>query len=882
MSRNVAVVAHSHWDREWSASFESYRVRLTAMMDRLIDVMGADPEYSHFHLDGQTAIVDDYLGARPDQTSRLQELVRTGRLGIGPWYVLMDEFCVSGETIVRNLQLGLARSGSLGAPEPAVGYLPDMFGHVAQMPQLLVQAGLDHAVVWRGVPGQVGRAAFWWSAPDGSTVRAEYLPVGYANGAFLPDDEASLVRRVSAHERELEQYLPEGWPLLLMNGSDQQGPQTTLPGLLRRANKRPGSPYLFRQTSLAGYLRDAPDQGLPEWRGELRSGARAPILMGVLSSRVDLKQAAAATEVALERMAEPLATLWLPPEDWPGDLLGRAWLEVIRNSAHDSICGCSADEVGRAVASRYDTANAAATATVEHAVAVASMATRASGPMVVNPTRRERRGLVEIDLPGTEAPDGTQQVSNAGAVVVERRGWGRDLAVILARLAADGVLGSSAPGRAAQVRHHDGLTELTIYRDPTRPAEPGMAAVMAEAWAVAGAAGDQRLVVRVRQSAWQRVVASVEVPGWGWAVWDGSPTGPPLAPVSVGQGHMDNGLVSLQMDPRTGTFALDGTPGQNLIVDEPDCGDSYNFSPSAGAPKVTEPIHVSTEIIEAGPLRGVLRVCRRYRWMQRLENGAPFGHVETEVISDLEVRAGERAVRITTSFENHSRDHRVRVCFPLARPADRTEAECAFTTVIRGREAEGGPHEHPLPAFPSRRFVTAADTTITHQGLLEYELVESGRVLALTLLRATGVIARPAPPYRPVIAGPPVPVRDGQMPGPHVFRYAVARRCDDPWALAEETWTPLVTTRAVGAGLLPDKGQRLRLEGAQVSALYRQEGAIEVRVFNPTGAPVTVKVPNRSGWLVNLAGDPQQRWEGEFPLGPWAIATARLDGEGLD
>ena len=68
-----------------------------------------------------------------------------------------------------------------------VGYLPDMFGHVAQMPQLLRLAGLEQAVVWRGVPAAVNRTAFWWEAPDGSTVRAEYLPVGYANGAYLPD-----------------------------------------------------------------------------------------------------------------------------------------------------------------------------------------------------------------------------------------------------------------------------------------------------------------------------------------------------------------------------------------------------------------------------------------------------------------------------------------------------------------------------------------------------------------------------------------------------------------------------------------------------------------------------------------------------------------------
>src|SRR6202011_139027 len=104
----------------------------------------------------------------------------------------MDEFLVSGETMIRNLQLGLRRGEALGGAM-AVGYLPDMFGHVAQMPQLLRLAGFEHAVVWRGVPAALDRSAFWWQAPDGSTVRAEYLRVGYGNGAAMPDDAKALL-----------------------------------------------------------------------------------------------------------------------------------------------------------------------------------------------------------------------------------------------------------------------------------------------------------------------------------------------------------------------------------------------------------------------------------------------------------------------------------------------------------------------------------------------------------------------------------------------------------------------------------------------------------------------------------------------------------------
>ena len=113
------------------------------------------------------AVVDDYLAVRPEAEHRLRRLAVDGRLAMGPWYILMDEFLVSGETIVRDLQLGLERAEAFGGAME-VGYLPDMFGHIAQMPQLLAQFGFEHAVVWRGVPSAVDRSAFWWAAPDGS------------------------------------------------------------------------------------------------------------------------------------------------------------------------------------------------------------------------------------------------------------------------------------------------------------------------------------------------------------------------------------------------------------------------------------------------------------------------------------------------------------------------------------------------------------------------------------------------------------------------------------------------------------------------------------------------------------------------------------------
>lgn len=157
--RTVAVVAHTHWDREWHTPFQALRLRLVDVLDEVFSLLDADPSYCHFLLDGQLAAVDDYLALRPHAEERVRRLAVSGRLTVGPWYVLPDEFCVSGETLIRNLEMGLARADDFGGPME-VGYLPDMFGHVAQMPQLLRLAGFAHAVVWRGVPRAIDRTAF--------------------------------------------------------------------------------------------------------------------------------------------------------------------------------------------------------------------------------------------------------------------------------------------------------------------------------------------------------------------------------------------------------------------------------------------------------------------------------------------------------------------------------------------------------------------------------------------------------------------------------------------------------------------------------------------------------------------------------------------------
>ena len=172
-------------------------MRLVELVDQLLDSMEADDRLA-FTLDGQVATVDDYLEVRPEGRARIERLIAEGRLAIGPWQILMDEFLVSGETIDPEPRDRLARAPRRSGRRCRSATCPDMFGHVAQMPQILRRAGIRHAVVWRGVPAAIDRHAFTWRSPDGSAVRAEYLVGGYGNGAYLlaiPDRLADKVAR---------------------------------------------------------------------------------------------------------------------------------------------------------------------------------------------------------------------------------------------------------------------------------------------------------------------------------------------------------------------------------------------------------------------------------------------------------------------------------------------------------------------------------------------------------------------------------------------------------------------------------------------------------------------------------------------------------------
>ncbi len=889
--RHVAIVPHTHWDREWYEPYQSFRLRLVRMLDELIPLLEGDPSYARFLLDGQMAVVDDYLEVRPENEGRVRALAAAGRLSMGPWYILMDEFLVSGETIVRDLQSGMLRGAAFGGGME-VGYLPDMFGHIAQMPQILRLAGFEHAVVWRGVPKAVDRSAFVWEAPDGSSVRAEYLPTGYGNGAAIPDDAKALVHRIADHETEIGDFLIDG--MLFMNGTDHQKPQPWLGRVVAEANALQDD-YVLEVTALADYLAGAPTDGLRTWKGELRSGARADILMGVASNRVDVKQAAARAERALERRAEPLSALYVPAERWPQRLLELAWREMVRNAAHDSSCACSVDEVVDAVLVRYAEAYRIADGLGDQALEALSRSLAEAGPTVVNPSARARSGLVEFVVTGEEVPDVGQALPEEPGAFGIPRGLGpltldaATVRTILGMMPNGSQVDAHTWIQDVRVEEDDAAIDITIAFGNEERFDVPIASIKQDLYTRLGARPDATVRIRIDQPPVRRVLVRVaDVPGFGHKALEPAVLAHPVTVDDGAEGPvvMANGLVTVTVDRADGTFAVDALAGLGKLVDGGDHGDSYNYSPPAGDRIVDSPDSVTVSVTDRGPVRAVTAVTARYTWPDHVDGftRARTGEVSVDVTTEIDVRADERAVRVTTRFVNPASDHRLRVHLPLPEPAAGSDAECAFAVVHRGLDTEGRPDEFGLPTFPSRRFVSAGGLTVAHEGLLEYELVDiegepsdrRARTMALTLLRSTGMLSRLGMAYRPLPAGPLTPVEGLQLRGRTIeARYALCIGCDDPYALVDDAFLPLEVVYAAGGGWRPASGSALEVSGAEVSAVQRQAGMLEVRVFNPTDRPTTVGVGARSGWLVDLRGRTLEPFDGSFELRPFGIATFR-------
>ncbi len=398
-SQRYFVVPHTHWDREWYRPFEHFRLRLGGVVDEVLDTLEDDPDFTSFTLDGQAIVLEDYVAVRPENEPRLRALIAAGRIEVGPSYVLPDEFLVGGEPLVRNLLIGRAVCRRFGAEPSPAGYLPDSFGHPLQLPQILAGFGIKSFLFSRGLGDEIDvlGVAFNWVAPDGSAVRALQLLGDYSNFANVIDADDAQARVQAISERFGHWLAAAGaHEVVLCNGTDHWRIQPQMPAVCAELERRfPDS--AFEIAGYGDYVRALRTGELPSFTGELLGSRLWNVLRGVNSARLYLKQANEAGEqriLAVETLAAVIALG--TGGRFPAQDLTLAWRELLKCQPHDSICGCSCDEVHRDVVGRYASLHRTLDAICDSAVAALGRREAEGQVSLFNPLPFERAQLLRL------------------------------------------------------------------------------------------------------------------------------------------------------------------------------------------------------------------------------------------------------------------------------------------------------------------------------------------------------------------------------------------------------------------------------------------------------------------------------------------------------
>jgi alpha-mannosidase len=898
MKPTYHIVSHSHWDREWYRSFEQFRAMLVEMIDDLLDILRRDPGFRHFTLDGQTVVLEDYLEVRPENRDEIRRLVGEGRIVTGPWYVLPDEFLVSGESTVRNLMTGMRMAASFGGTM-TVGYIPDSFGHIAMMPAILKGFGIDTALVYRGFGGEPGQqmSEYWWQAPDGTRALMIHLfRHGYSAGYFHGETDGEILKRFASLREELDRRASTSHRLL-MNGGDHHWPDPQIPATLELLRKSfegtfehstveryasavrheilpsgsgmthsQGAPVAPQATPVA------PPVQLPVVEGELRFGYRYAfvVLGGVYSSRMYIKQANWKSEMLLERYAEPLNALGrasgkrtrLAPSQAP--LLHHAWRSLMKNHPHDSICGCSIDAVHREMMTRFAAVEQTGGAVVDAALChILPCDDAASGDdtylFLFNPSPFPRTGTVEAEV----------RFFRRDVVV----GLNPDVVVDpeIPPVKGFALIDSSGSEAPFQFLRREKTYDIT-YSHYNYPRQ-----TLADRFSI--------------------LVGAKDVPPLGFRGFRVEKRAQLLSPppaVRAGKNYIENRYLRVSVGPGGALTVRDRIRGKeyrglNVFEDSGDVGDEYNYSyPAHDTVVRSGKGRARVSVLERGPLRASLLVSATLRIPgeaspDRKRRGA--GTVALPVKTRISLGEHSRFVECETTVENRGRDHRLRVLFPLGIRTDRVLADsqfCIVERVQRTYDVRSFTIEHPAQVAPMQRFVTVngpdRSLTLLAYGLPEYELILDGKgTLALTLLRCVGLLAADDLITRPGgKAGWHNETPDAQCQGLHVFRYALLPHGpEDPaWGefVARESESfhlPILPFRRKNASPLPLESSLFALEGGPLvlSALKESEDGtgIIVRVYNPGPAAVegTLRCarPVKEAQFVNLNEEPSARAE---------------------
>lgn len=837
----AVLVSHTHWDREWYRTFQAFRARLVDTVDRVLDLLAADPGFC-FVLDGQAVVLEDYAEIRPTRVEELRQRCVEGRLAIGPWYVQPDSLLPSGEAHLRNLLEGRRASAQFG-PVSNLAYTPDSFGHPAQFPQLFAGFGLEAFVYWRGNGGEWDRlpAEYDWVAPDGTTLLACHLGRGYFSAASDVGSELTgIVTAVAETAKALADRTRSG-VILLMNGIDHHPPDPRTSELARELGAVTGLDV--RRGLIDEFVAEVRQAEIarPRYEGELVGARVAPLLPGVWSTRSWIKLANRAAESALEGWAEPWVAFGTQlglPDERPA--LRLAWRSLLVNQAHDSICGCSRDEVHEQMRSRFDTAREIAEETTTRALErIAGLDPLRRPPWddelelaVFNPSPHPRTDVVRFVFDPhpyiVPSPDPARMIHPTRLLDLDGAAYTVD----------------GSPARFTPVDEPGGVVLLPDRR--THALEFVARDVPAFGW--------KR--VRVRRAEDPDACAEQRDPAL---------PGSPDAVIEA-----DDVRVALSAD---GTFdvALGGRTfaGLGALVSEGDRGDSYDFDPVPGDVRGAVVVRAERRTHPSGLQELVVdRVLRVPAGLAEDRDRRGDSRVELPVRTWLRVAPGVQRIDLTIRVDNTARDHRLRIGFPVENGAV-CHAATTFDVVRRSENpVDDSQWVQKAPrTFVHQGFVQAGGLCVGAPGLAEAEW--DGRRISLTLLRAVGFLSRHDLHSRPGPAGPGTRTPSAQCPGPLEARIFLLPGLDPGAVRAAE-----LGLQAVPAGpepLVPPGEPLLELSprSLQLSALKPAEdgGGWILRVANPTGEPHEMQIQLGRALRGGVAEARPVRLD-ETPIGP--------------
>lgn len=791
MARTTAhLISHSHWDREWYMPYEYHHYLLTELMDTLLQTLEQDERYRHFHLDGQTIILEDYLQVHPEKKELLHKYIREGRISVGPWYVLQDEFLTSSEANVRNLLIGHQDAEQYGTV-CKLGYFPDSFGNMGQAPQMLKQADIEVAAFGRGVKptgfdnkvedfsGSEFESPFsemYWESPDGSAVLSLLFANWYSNGNEVPvnAEEATLYWNKKLADAKRYASTPE---LLFMNGCDHQPVQTDLPAGLEIA-KQLFPEVDFKHSSFEEYI-EAVKRQLPEQlatvSGELRSQHADGwgTLVNTASARIYLKQMNQYGQTLLEKGAEPLATLAsiTGATPYPHQPLTYAWKTLMQNHPHDSICGCSVDEVHREMVTRFDKSKHMAEAVIQESLRaiagnigtldVKAWDKEAIPFTVFNTSGWTRSGTISVEV--IVAKRYFKEGPNPAAIAEE-----------LDKLPIDLQGGSllDDEGHALSVRVDDLGSQFGYELPKDRFRQPYMARKI-------------RLTFE-----------APAVPALGFRTFAWHPQGaksaarPESSPLVVTSNGMANEFLSVHFHDDGSYDLTDRQTGHTfhklgIFEDCGDIGNEYMFrQPEGDTALTTRGLPATITCVEKEPYRVTYEIAHewaipeaadellqeeqrkmiqfRLRKAGRSQQTLPF-----RLTTRVSLERSGKGLLISTSFNNQAKDHRLRVLFPTGLQAEQHLADSIFEAAKR--DITPAPEwTNPSNAQHQQAFVSVSDSqlglTVANKGLNEYEVLRDGsNTIAITLLRSVGELGDWGV----------FPTPEAQCLGEHTVEYAV-------------------------------------------------------------------------------------------------------------